>query len=1475
MDSKQLYNFSWDLIRSYTEYDSGSQLVKHLLDSYNDFVLRKMEQIIDGFNPIEITNTYLPDFECFKYMLTIEIKSPVISKPTIFEKDGSTKTMTPNDARLRNFTYAGALTVDVFVESKTFDENQQKYTIDTKKFQNVSLGKMPIMVGSKYCILTSHEVSSECKYDLGGYFIVNGNEKVVVCQDRIAENKTYAFLNNKVSSYSHVAEIRSVSDVRFSVPKTTSLKLSAKPTQFGRFIRVGVHHFKHDIPLFVLFRALGIESDREILSFIVHDEEDPYMETIYKEVIGSIEEGSCCSCQRDALEYMMRYLNISGHPKELYGNKTYKLQVLNNVLQKEFLPHVGPEFDKKALYLGYMTSKLIKSYLGLQPFDDRDSYINKRVDTPGVLMANLFRQYFGKVIKDMRNMIQKEINNGSWKAKNKFIHVINKVNIAKMVKSTIIESGMKYGLATGNWGIKTNKTKQGVAQVLNRMTYNATLSHLRRINTPIEKSGKLVQPRKLHGTQWGIICPSETPEGASVGLVKNIAIMTGITINSPSNMVRNEVEKCGLKKFQNANVSIFKSSVKVFINGDIVGSHDDPSYLFHHLKKLKRLGVLNIYTSIAWNVVLNELYICTEGGRCVRPLYIVDDNKLTFDTEFIKKFDKKNTSWNECVVGEENGVPIIEFLDVDEGNDSMIAMTYKDLLKGPKGGQSTINYTHLEIHPSLILGVLAGSIPFSDHNQAPRNTYQSAMGKQAIGVYSLNYQQRFDTLGHVLNYPQKPIVYTNISKLVNTDKLPCGNNVIVAIATYTGFNQEDSIIMNKSAIDRGMFVSTYYRTFKEQNNKNHSTGEEEYFCKPDKYTKNLKPYNYDKLDKSGFVPENTFVESGDVIIGKCMPNKNENNIVNKDTSVVLKNNEIGFIDKNGSNDTWFTNTNGDGYNFCKVRLRSDRHPTIGDKFCLPPSTQVLTQYGWVNIDQVDKNRHQVLQLDPITNTSFYGPVLNTVGFRHTGKMFEAKGDTVDIQCTMEHKLFINMEDKNDFELVEAHHLETVGKQFCFKKNTTSFRPSVVGVTPPTHLVELFDNNTRSLAMTVGAFMGYGTLGQDGRTMVFNCPPMYNKLLFRLLVVHHISCECDNMSLKVLNSVLFNMFSTMLESGVPQYIRDLNNRDILALVQYMFCDKKNLTVPYKWVDAVQHMIVCCGMSSDVKRGSSDDVVGIELYTHEPREFGFEKRIVDYDGYVYCIEVPTHIFYIRENGKTMWTGNSSRHGQKGTVGMIYRQEDMPFTSEGITPDIIINPHAIPSRMTIAQLMECIMGKACCTLGSYGDATPFTDVQVDDIASVLQKNGYEQYGNEVMYNSRTGEQMPTTIFIGPTYYQRLKHMVSDKIHSRAANGPVVMLTRQPAEGRARDGGLRLGEMEIECNWAHGTMQFLKERFMECSDNFRVHVCRKCSMIATVNPDKNIYQCKPCKNITSFAEIRIPYACKLLFQEIQTMSIGTKFIV
>jgi len=1164
---------TWKVIESYLKENNYKNLVRHHIDSFNEFTDIKIEQIVKQSNPLLIFNNYDEETNTYKYEININFGNIYFNKPIIYENNGSTKLMYPNDARLRNLSYSSQLLIDLSIDIYS-TENGGKKLLANKELKKVNIGKIPIMVGSKYCTSFINN-SGECKLDLGGYFIVNGNEKVIVGQEKIAEQIVYVFKASKSNSkYSHIAEVKSVSKTGFNTPKNCSIKFSNKDVLKGKTLKVNIPHCRSDIPLFIIFRAFGVESDKDIIKYILYDikNNDDKLDLLQS----TIEEGSEIRTQNDALEYILRYSSILGQPKDIKLSRERKLVLFKEMMERDVLAHVGPSFKKKALFLGYMVNKLLKCYFNEIPYDDRDSYCNKRVETSGYLMALLFRQYFTKMTKDMRNQIMKELNSNPWKNSNhmNIESIINNNNLFKIIKSTTIESGIKYGLATGNWGIKSTNSKVGIAQVLNRLTYNATLSHLRRINTPTEKTGKLVPPRKLHNTQWGIVCPSETPEGGSVGLVKNIGIMTYITNYSNEQPIIKIIETNGniVKVEHIDNIEDTINKTKIFVNGDWIYITDSPKVIFDKLLVSRRKGLINIYVSISFNTDMNQINIFTDAGRCCRPLYILENNKLLITKDDVNNIVSKKYKFRNLIIRGLNNnnnyedkdtrkddIGCIEYIDTQESYYRMIAV-HSNIKSKTK-----TKYSHCEIHPSLMLGILSSSIPFSNHNQSPRNTYQSAMGKQAMGVYMTNFRQRMDTMGHVLYYPNKPLVDTNIGKLVPSAEIPNGLNVIVAIASYGGYNQEDSVIINKGSVERGLFRSTFFRTYRDDEKKIQSSGQDERIMKPPKdITSGIKPGCYDKLETNGFVPINTHVTSNDIIIGKVFPikSKTKTKYVYRDSSTFLKSNETGYIDK------IYVNRNGDGHKFCKVRVRSIRVPKIGDKF-----------------------------------------------------------------------------------------------------------------------------------------------------------------------------------------------------------------------------------------------------------------------------------------------------------------SSRHGQKGTCGMLLPEEDMPFTKDGIRPDIIVNPHAIPSRMTIAQLIECILGKVATLEGGYGDGTPFNDTSVDKIMEALEKNNFEGSGNEVLYNGINGKQLKTKIFIGPTYYQRLKHMVEDKIHSRAT-GPMVLLTRQPAEGRARDGGLRFGEMERDCMIAHGSVQFLKERMLDVSDNYRVFVCNECGFIAAVNPDENIYKCKPCNNFIDFSEIRIPYSCKLLIQELEGMNIASRFI-
>jgi DNA-directed RNA polymerase II subunit RPB2 len=1089
----------WKIISSYFQDHHLKRLVRHQIESYNDFVNVQIERTIGMFNPVMIASEQDFDKKNRKYKLEIEVKFDKfhLYRAQIHENNGATKLMFPQEARLRNFTYASTMTVDAnikyIVRSGEQLENVQTFH---KVLPNIHIGKMPIMLKSSVCILNQYAhinniETGECSYDAGGYFIINGSEKTVLGQERAAENKVFCYNISKGNTkWTWLAEVKSVPDFKCISPKQINMMIASKNNGFGFPIYVQIPRVKQPVPLFVLFRALSVLSDKEICEKVVFDIENKEgnNEAILTALRASVIDANTVLTHEDAMRQVTSIVMYTPLNMDKETGAKKKRDFAIEILTNDLFPHCKSQ-AQKIYYLGYMVSRVIKCSLGLTKQDDRDSYMNKRIDLTGVLLNNLFRNYFNKVVKDMSKQVIREINTGSWKSTEDYLSILNKTNVYKIIKSTTIENGIKRALSTGDFGIKNvNTNKVGVAQVLNRLTYVSSLSHLRRINTPIDKSGKLIPPRKLHNTTWGFLCVAESPEGASVGVVKNISYMSHITIPSHADSLHKQVEPYIQSLDTIANCIELIDAVKVFVNGAWVGISRNPVELYNAFKDKKSKGIINIYTSVVFDIRNKEIRICNDSGRIMRPVLRVKNNRTFITSDVLRKLDRKEITWDDLVTDCRIDDAVIEYIDPEEQNFSMIAMKRTDLKNGLNlNSQFNYNYTHCEIHPSTIFGILASCIPFPEHNQSPRNTYQCAMGKQAMGMYVTNFYNRMDKTAYVLSNPMRPLVDTRIMRMIKLDEIPSGAPVIVAIMSYTGYNQEDSILVNKGAIDRGLFSATIYHTEKDEDKK--INGDEEIRCRPDSTkTKGMKFGNYSKLNSKGVIPENSVIENRDIIMGKVMPikeNRNDHTKVIKyeDASKMHRTTEDCYVDKN------YTERNGDGYVICKVRIRTFRKPVIGDKL-----------------------------------------------------------------------------------------------------------------------------------------------------------------------------------------------------------------------------------------------------------------------------------------------------------------SSRHGQKGTIGNIIPEMDMPFTKSGQRPDIIINPHAIPSRMTIAQLKETLLGKILLELGLFGDGTSFGELDVYTIRNELLKLGYENNGNEVLYNGLSGEQIESDIFIGPAFYQRLKHMVNDKQHSRSI-GPMVNLTRQPAEGRSRDGGLRFGEMEKDC--------------------------------------------------------------------------------
>jgi DNA-directed RNA polymerase II subunit RPB2 len=1065
--------------------------------------------------------------------------------------------MFPQEARARNFTYAAQMFCDVRFTARAYKgDGLIEFDEYVKVFEGVSLGKIPVMLGSSLCIMNDYPLSKEeigeCPYDPFGYFIIHGSERTILCQEKVADNRIMIFFNKKTSSkFTYSAEMKSLHESFTTPPKKLEIRISAKFNGLGYPLTACVPRFREDIPLMVIYRAFGVEDDEKIAKLICPSGE-------YMELLGaSFKECSDINVytRDDAINYLTHHLQ--------YGTALEdKHAYVRSLLDTEFLPHVKFGGDKssaqtlyarKMMMTSWMVRRLLLASDGVLKIDDRDAYPNKRVVTTGALLTHLFRQLFQKVCKDIRSKFVHEVNNDIWKKGDtpRPLEILNVNNLYKILKVSTIEGKLKQALATGNFTVQglgtpasasmSNATKVGVSQVLNRLSYSATLSHVRRIQTPVEKSGKLLAPRKLHGTSFGYVCPVETPEGHSVGIVKSMAMLTSITQHTPASIVVKILESISHIVWVDTLDTAYTGTV-IILNGVIVAYTEKPSVVHSILREQKRNFRLHPHTGVSWNINDYTINIETDSGRFVRPLFRVTDGKIL-------KSPVNPQDWNDWIRTN------LEYIDPCETEVIRVAMFPSEL---------TTTHTHCEIHPTLVMGHMANSIPFSDHNQSPRNTYQSAMGKQAMGIFARNYANRLDKNGYILCSPMRPFVETRMMSILDTHQMPSGDNIMVAIGCYGGYNQEDSVILNRGAINRGLFRTLYYTIYKDEEHRNIASGKEEKFAKARREnTRGFKTSSYHAVGDNGVPIMGARIGENDVVIGKVTSIKADpNGYQFRDSSTTHKNSETCRVDG-----VW-QDRNSDGYPFVKVRVVSERVPEVGDKF-----------------------------------------------------------------------------------------------------------------------------------------------------------------------------------------------------------------------------------------------------------------------------------------------------------------SSRHGQKGTCGVMLNEEDMPYTATGMRPDLIMNPHAVPSRMTIAQLMETMYGKICCEKGTLGDGTPYSHLPVGNIREQLLQLGMHPYGNEVLYNGQTGEMMEAEIFMGPTFYQRLKHMVLDKKHSRA-RGPIVSLTRQPCEGRSRDGGLRVGEMERDCMISHGASIFTKERLMDVSDPFKTGFCKSCGTLAVVNPLENIYHCGTCGVQTQFLMKTIPYAVKLWSQELEAMHIVPRMI-
>jgi DNA-directed RNA polymerase II subunit RPB2 len=1165
----------------------ADHLVAHHIDSYNRFVSQGLKEVISRANPLTVVRDHDPKLDEYRYRCEVYIGGRDGSliqfhKPTYMDQ-GVQKPLYPNIARLRNASYSTYITQTVEVRIVTHPEGGERKE-EWQRFEDVPLMSLPIMLGGENCYLQGlprmmRASFGEGRNDPGGYFIIDGKEKVIVPQETFANNMLNVRMLNS-DEFSYAVDIRSISADPSKPQRNLSIRMvKDNNKQEGGQIVVKLPNVRQPVPLFTLMRALGMESDKEIVEAIlgVGEEYSRYQRVL----IPCVHDAGRIYTEEAAQAYIGTFTKGKG--------RTHALEILSDYL----LPHIGEaNFREKALFIGYMVLRMLRVYSGADPETDRDSFAMKRVELSGDLLFDLAREYYKLDSKSITTRIDKEFY---------YHEAVYKENLASLVRNNvkaffsdrILDAGVRKAFK-GSWGSAAHTKRDGVVQDLNRLSFNSAISQRRKLNLPLDASAKVVGPRFLHTTQWGYIDPVDTPDGGNVGLHKHLAISTMVTPGSSSEPVMRAVEKHGLLRLAKATAVQRANMTKFFLDGYWIGFVNKPAELINRLHLLRYNNLIDTLTSCSYNRMQNEVHILVSPGRLTRPvLGVYNGRPIYTHSAQTRLLQTNNPRWRELTKGlatkEDGSVGVnpsaseeellataapLSYIDAQETNTMLLVVSEEEF---------TPRHNGIEIHPSLILGVMGNQIVYPENNQLPRDLFSCGQSKQGVSVFSTAFNNRIDKSALMLHYGQIPLVKSRYLDYINHEENPYGVNAIVAIMSYSGYNVEDAVLLNRGSVERGLFSTTYYSMYesREESEKVAGTAISSQFMNtddPDVLGRKA-GYDYAGLDAMGFLPVNTQISEKQIVIGKAASSVNAPGEF-RDQSVGTKKGAKGVVDK------VYISEGEDGFRIAKMRVREWRQPAQGDKMC-----------------------------------------------------------------------------------------------------------------------------------------------------------------------------------------------------------------------------------------------------------------------------------------------------------------SRCGQKGTAGLILDEDDMPFMADGTKPDIIINPHALPSRMTIGQLVESLVGRVSVEYGKFGDCTAFENKgqKVKEYGEMLAKAGFSATGNATLYDGASGEQLESQIFIGPTYYMRLKHMTKDKINHRG-RGPRTQLTRQPVQGRANDGGLRIGEMERDGLLGHGMADMLQESMMNRSDDFKLAVCNTSGTIAIYNEARDVfispYQDGPLtfdkgeegsvnnttvqRHGTSFSIVRVPYSFKLLWQELQSLNIA-----
>jgi DNA-directed RNA polymerase subunit B len=835
------------------EYLKHHSLVESNIISFNEFVEKRMQEVVD-----EISSTIEQDeFE-------IELGKIEIGKPIIVEPDGSTSMITPSDARIRNLTYSAPITLELVVKK----DGQ----VDSEV---VEIGRIPILVKSNRCNIAKMSEEEQTEHyndplDPGGYFIINGNERVMVMAEDLAENQPFIETNKKGDLTLRVFSLRGT----YRIPSIISeSKEGIFEISFSRF---------RNLPAVLILKALGMIKEADIAKYIGKETDS---------VIVNLYEYVDIATQEDALMKISEITNLQGTKKEI-------LDRMKQRIDSYLFPHIGQEKSdrmRKAVTL----CKFIKQFLLAKENPtlktDKDHYANKRVRLSGDLLSSLFRVNLGILIRDLKYSLQKS-------SKRKKFY-----SIKTIAKSTLFSHRVESAIATGSW----IGERSGVTQNMSKTNYLDTISQLQRVASMLKSDQENFLARTLHPTHYGRFCPIETPEGTEIGLRKNLAILSKV-----STMVELDFQKF-VKELESEGLSMeIVSGKEVFFNGQYIGNVENSKDFVRRIIEKRREGKLPIQLNIRDSPELGAIIISSEPGRVLRPLIIVEDGSSKLTEEYLLKIEQGELKWDDLI-----SLGIIEYLDAAEEENALVATNTNEI---------TPENTHLEIDSIDLFGVVTSLVTYGNHDQSSRLNRGSKTQKQALGLYAANYLCRLDTDVSILQYPQKPIVRSFVYDTLKT--YPAGQNLVVAIMTYEGYNMEDALVLNKGSLDRGVGRSFYFRPY--------STVEMNYAGRlrdeiriPDKDTSGYKiESSYRFLEKDGITYPEAELKEGEVIIGKVSPPKflseaREISIkIKKEASVSMRQEEKGIID------AVFITEDPEGNKIVQVKTRDQRIPELGDKY---------------------------------------------------------------------------------------------------------------------------------------------------------------------------------------------------------------------------------------------------------------------------------------------------------------------------------------------------------------------------------------------------------------------------------------------------------------------------------------------------------------------------------------------------------------